>query len=89
MSFAADAWVNPNKNRVMVRDQTTVHYRQGEGVPPHVDGNHATLLVYLNDMEEGSGGRTIFPEAGIASIPKRGVALLYCSRGQRLLHLVM
>ena len=86
LAFLDDLWVNPTKDRVMIRDQTTVHYRSGEGVPPHVDGNHATVLVYLNDLEAGDGGRTIFPEAGIASIPRKGTALMYCSRGQKLLH---
>lgn len=86
LAFLEDEWINPNKERIMIRDQTMVHYRVGEGVPPHVDGNHATVLVYLADVEVGAGGRTIFPEAGIASVPKRGSALLYCSKGQRLLH---
>jgi hypothetical protein len=86
MSFLEDEWINPSKEKVMIRDQTTVHYRPGEGVPPHVDGNHATLLCYLSDSEVGAGGRTVFPEAGIASIPKRGTALIYCSKGQKLLH---
>lgn len=86
MSFLEDQWINPSASKIMIRDQTTVHYRVGEGVPPHVDGNHATLLLYLNDVEPGHGGRTVFPEAGIASVPRRRTALLYCSKGQKLLH---
>ena len=51
ISFLEDLWINPNKDCIRIRDQTTVHYRPGEGVPPHVDGNHVTILIYLNDME--------------------------------------
>jgi hypothetical protein len=86
IAFDERQWINPNKERVMIRDQTSVHYRPGEGVPPHVDGNHVTVLCYLNDMDPDAGGRTIFPEAGVASVPKRGWALMYSSRWQSLLH---
>lgn len=43
-------------------------------------------VLYACMCQRGTGGRTIFPEAGIASVPTSGTALMYCSRGQRLLH---
>lgn len=78
-------YIRPDERTVIIRDATVVHYKAGEGVAPHVDGKDATLLCYLNDMPEGAGGRTVFPEVNIASTPKRGDALLYDSR-KDLLH---
>lgn len=42
-------WVRPSPRTVCIRDQTVVFYNVGDGVPPHVDGKDATLLVYLSD----------------------------------------
>jgi prolyl 4-hydroxylase len=44
----------------------------------------ATLIVYLNDVEEG--GQTIFPESGLAVTPRKGCALYfeYCNSGGQL-----
>jgi collagen type III alpha len=36
---------------------------------------HATLLVYLNDVQQG--GRTCFDHLGIAVQPQQGKALLF------------
>lgn len=85
LRFAEGIWVKPDRLYAVIRDVTVVHYREGEGVAPHVDGKDATLLCYLNDVAEGCGGRTVFPEDGFASTPARGRALLYWSK-QRLLH---
>ena len=71
-----------------------VHYAEGEEYAPHHDFNYpafgnryqpgrfATLLLYLNDVEEG--GETVFPRAisseyhdGISVKPKAGKALLF------------
>jgi len=68
-----------------LRDATVVHYHPGEGVAPHVDGNDATLLCYLNSLPEHGGGCTVFPNDEIKSVPSRGDALLYASK-ERLLH---
>lgn len=84
--FSDKLWYNPSQSRFCFRDQTVVHYKVGEGVAPHVDGKDATILMYLNDVPEGCGGRTIFSEAGLAMPVRRGTALLYCSKGQNLLH---
>lgn len=78
-------YIRPDERTVIVRDATVVHYKEGEGVAPHVDGKDATLLCYLNDLPEGAGGRTVFPEVKVASTPRRGDALLYDSR-KDLLH---
>ena len=40
----------------------------------------ATLLIYLNTVEEGKGGRTVFVEDGLAVKPVEGTALLYKSK---------
>lgn len=61
-----------------MRDQTTVRYDVGEGVAPHVDGNDATLLVCLQAPE--GGGRTVFPEEGVAVKPVQGAAIVYESK---------
>ena len=55
-------------------------HRHKVRVAPHVDGKDATLLVYLNTVERGKGGRTVFPEDGLAFPPEGGNALLYDSR---------
>ena len=74
-----------DRRYVVIRDATVVHYREGEGVAPHVDGKDATLLVYLNTVAEGAGGRTVFVEDGFASRPQAGRALMYWSKNE-LLH---
>lgn len=51
------------------------HYRKDEWLPVHIDYNRATLMVYLNDVEEG--GHTLFPTLGIKVKPGRGSALVW------------
>ena len=77
--FREALYYRPDRATVIVRDATVVRYREGEGVAPHVDGKDATLLVYLNTVADG-GGRTVFPEDGLAFAPEGGGALLYDSR---------
>lgn len=83
--FEEGAWVRPNARTYVVRDVTVVHYREGEGVSPHVDGKDATVLVYLSGGELGKGGATCFPEVGLRVEPVKGDALIYWSKGE-LLH---
>lgn len=47
--FEEGQWIRPTPRQICVRDQTVVLYSPGNGVPPHVDGKDATLLVYLSD----------------------------------------
>jgi prolyl 4-hydroxylase len=73
-----------------------LHYQPGGEYKPHFDffdpaqpGNDqvlkhggqriATLIMYLNDVE--AGGSTVFPEAGIDVLPRRGHAVYfaYCT----------
>ena len=44
-----------------------------------------TILIYLNTVAPGAGGRTVFPEDGLAFPPCQGQALVYDSR-RELLH---
>ncbi|GMI21500.1 hypothetical protein TrCOL_g9937 [Triparma columacea] len=83
--FEEGAWERPTPRRIIIRDQTMVKYGLNDGVPPHVDGKDATLLIYLNTVPEGGGGRTVFPEDGLAVSPISGTALLYKSKTE-LLH---
>ena len=74
-----------------------VHYGVGERYTPHHDftypasgnryqpGRFATMLLYLNDVEEG--GETVFPRAisaehhdGISIEPSKGTAVLFYSQ---------
>mmetsp|Transcript_1283 Transcript_1283/g.2698 ORF Transcript_1283/g.2698 Transcript_1283/m.2698 type:complete len:314 (+) Transcript_1283:1151-2092(+) len=85
--FEEGVWVRPNARTLLVRDQTTVHYRLGEGVAPHVDGKDATLLIYLTSASSPqAGGATTFPDIPLRVPPVQGMALLYESRGNQLLH---
>ena len=77
--------MRPNARTYVVRDVTVVHYREGEGVRPHVDGKDATVLVYLSCGELGMGGATCLPEVGLRVEPVKGDALIYWSKGE-LLH---
>ena len=65
-----------------------LNYQIGEEYKPHFDyfpknqvddkkgGNRiATLLVYLNDVEEG--GETEFPRAGLSVVPRKGSAVYF------------
>lgn len=82
--FAEELFYRPDRATVIVRDATVVRYREGEGVAPHVDGKDATVLIYLNTLTNG-GGRTVFPEDGLAFAPVSGDALVYDST-KDLLH---
>ena len=83
--FEEGAWERPTPRRIVIRDQTMVKYENKNGVPPHVDGKDATLLIYLNSVHPENGGRTVFPEDGLAVQPVEGTALLYKSKTE-LLH---
>eukprot|EP00594_Rhizosolenia_setigera_P018684 CAMPEP_0178960498 /NCGR_PEP_ID=MMETSP0789-20121207/13001_1 /TAXON_ID=3005 /ORGANISM="Rhizosolenia setigera, Strain CCMP 1694" /LENGTH=340 /DNA_ID=CAMNT_0020643861 /DNA_START=44 /DNA_END=1066 /DNA_ORIENTATION=+ len=83
--FEEGQWIRPTPHTIVIRDQTVVFYGPGNGVPPHVDGKDFTLLVYLSDVPEGVGGRTVFPEDNFSQTPKQGTALLYRSKDE-LLH---
>jgi prolyl 4-hydroxylase len=56
-----------------------VKYEKGQQYTPHRDyfepnfkGQNRifTILIYLNDLDPGDGGRTIFPELGVEVVPK-------------------
>jgi len=83
--FFEGIWVKPDCRTIVIRDQTVVRYEPGEGVAPHVDGKDLTLLMYLNDVEQESEGRTVFPHISLKVPPTRGSALLYNSK-KSLLH---
>lgn len=56
------------------------YYKKGGFFNPHLDSSKnlkrvATILMYLNDVEDG--GETQFPEIGISVIPKKGRAVLW------------
>ena len=82
---AEELYFRPDRATVIVRDATVVHYQANEGVAPHVDGKDATVLIYLNTVDGDGGGRTVFPEHGLAFPPSKGDALVYDSRDD-LLH---
>eukprot|EP00931_Biecheleriopsis_adriatica_P108529 TRINITY_DN82858_c0_g1_i1.p1 TRINITY_DN82858_c0_g1~~TRINITY_DN82858_c0_g1_i1.p1 ORF type:complete len:318 (+),score=83.38 TRINITY_DN82858_c0_g1_i1:110-1063(+) len=51
------------------------HYRRDQWLPVHIDYNRATLMTFLNDVDEG--GHTLFPTLGIKVKPKKGDALVW------------
>lgn len=51
------------------------HYRSDQWLPVHIDYNHATMMSYLNEVDEG--GHTMFPTLGIKVKPKKGSALFW------------
>ena len=63
-----------------------VKYEKGQQYTPHRDyfepnfkGQNRifTILIYLNDLDPGDGGRTIFPELEIDVVPKMGSAVFW------------
>lgn len=76
--FEEGAWVRPNSRQIIIRDATTVFYRKGEGVPPHVDGKDLTVLICLK--EPGEGGATVFTKEEVAVRPQQGAGILYQSK---------
>ena len=66
-------------DKVVIRDQSIVHYKENEGIPPHIDETKHTILCYLNDIDSTNGGRTIFPENNISISPKKGTIVIYSS----------
>lgn len=85
LHVAEQLYFRPNRAVVILRDATVVRYRKGEGVAPHVDGKDVTLLTYLTSLSQGAGGRTVFPDQGLAFQPLSGDCLIYNSRDD-LLH---
>mmetsp|Transcript_123638 Transcript_123638/g.276031 ORF Transcript_123638/g.276031 Transcript_123638/m.276031 type:complete len:345 (+) Transcript_123638:90-1124(+) len=51
------------------------HYRTDQWLPVHIDYNHATMMAYLNEVDQG--GHTIFPTLGFKVRPERGSALVW------------
>ena len=70
---------------------TVIRYQPGQRLAPHFDANRgadvedaerggqtlATLLVYLNDVQEGSGGATRFGRLDLDVAPKKGQCLVF------------
>lgn len=64
-----------------------LRYKEGQRYEPHHDyfkddageknNRVATALVYLNDLPDGSGGETRFPELGVVVTPSTGRAVLW------------
>lgn len=50
--------------------------QEGNASNPEKKGQRvSTLIIYLNDVEEG--GATVFPSIGLSVIPKRGSAVYF------------
>lgn len=73
-----------------------VNYRKGEQYTPHKDffgrgtpfvekiGDRMyTFFIYLNDLEEGEGGATAFPELGLKIRPEAGTGVFWVSIDHR------
>lgn len=56
-----------------------VRYSPGEVFNEHHDGGfrQKTVFIYLNDLPEGDGGETLFPELGLKFVPRRGCAVMW------------
>eukprot|EP00927_Polykrikos_kofoidii_P056569 TRINITY_DN50671_c0_g1_i1.p1 TRINITY_DN50671_c0_g1~~TRINITY_DN50671_c0_g1_i1.p1 ORF type:complete len:351 (-),score=27.29 TRINITY_DN50671_c0_g1_i1:106-1158(-) len=59
-----------------------VRYFRGESYRPHMDSEgphhrHWTLLLYLNDLDGGGGGGTVFPLLGLRVLPAPGTAIFW------------
>ena len=81
------AGVNPNTFEA----PTCIRYEPGQRLAAHFDANRgaeiedaerggqtlATLLVYLNDQTDSSGGETVFNRLNIKVTPRKGSALLF------------
>jgi len=82
----------PGSDHATFEAPTVIRYAPGQKLAPHFDANRgaeaedayrggqtlATLLVYLNDVSEGSGGVTRFGRLGPLDVePKRGRGLLF------------
>lgn len=76
--FEEGAWVRPNNGQVVVRDVTTVHYKVGEGVAPHVDGKDLTVLVCLQEPQKG--GETAFQNEDVDVRQQVGAGIVYSSK---------
>jgi len=56
-----------------------VRYSPGQQFTFHNDGANRprTVFIYLNDLPEGAGGETFFPNLGVEFIPRRGAAVTW------------
>mmetsp|Transcript_57875 Transcript_57875/g.172155 ORF Transcript_57875/g.172155 Transcript_57875/m.172155 type:complete len:470 (-) Transcript_57875:24-1433(-) len=56
-----------------------VRYAPGQFFKTHHDGRFRpkTVFIYLNDLPEGDGGETLFPELRLQVMPRRGCALMW------------
>uniref|UniRef100_A0A7S0ADX9 Prolyl 4-hydroxylase alpha subunit domain-containing protein n=1 Tax=Pyrodinium bahamense TaxID=73915 RepID=A0A7S0ADX9_9DINO len=58
-----------------------VRYAPGQLFKTHHDGRFRpkTVFIYLNDLPEGDGGETLFPELGLQIVPRRGCAVMWAN----------
>lgn len=82
--FEEALWHRPRTGSIVVRDVTTVRYRENEGVSSHVDGKDLTILIYL--QEAAAGGETVFENVQLKFVPTVGQALLYESKRELTHH---
>jgi len=56
-----------------------VRYAPGQLFNRHHDGRFRpkTVFLYLNDLPEGAGGETLFPELGVQFVPRKGCAVMW------------
>jgi len=56
-----------------------VRYSPGQLFNKHHDGRFRpkTVFIYLNDLPEGAGGETLFPELGVQFVPRKGCAVMW------------
>mmetsp|Transcript_83529 Transcript_83529/g.259472 ORF Transcript_83529/g.259472 Transcript_83529/m.259472 type:complete len:450 (+) Transcript_83529:124-1473(+) len=58
-----------------------VRYSAGQLFNRHHDGRFRpkTVFIYLNDLPEGAGGETLFPEIGVQIVPRKGCAVMWAN----------
>lgn len=58
-----------------------VRYAPGQFFNKHHDGRFRpkTVFIYLNDLPDGDGGETYFPELGVKFTPRKGCAIMWAN----------
>jgi len=64
-------------------------YVSGQAAAPHLDWNETnkrdrlyTVLVYLNDLPDGAGGETVFPDLNVSFQPRIGRAVSWINQNK-------
>ena len=60
------------------------YYQQNAKMIQHYDQCNCTLIIYLSDLKDDQGGKTVFPKADLSLNPGKGNSILFYTKKYNL-----